>query len=166
LQNAGRSAAGGTLRCNVEFDGSLNRALMKLRAASHKGVASPSRYRVRATGLGEIMAEAAWSPTGNDIAYIDGRHIRVTTAEGDAFSSGVAFAGAGAGWEQVAVHADGGFARDRFDVGDFGEWRLAAACASRRRTRPTRCERNVAGRWKYFVFWSGVDLRSCLAVDT
>jgi hypothetical protein len=135
------SAARGTLRCAVEFDGSLNTALMKLRAASHKG------YRVHRRR-----------------AHSDDHCRRGHEPTDCAFSSGAAFAGVVAGWEEVAVHADGAVAKDRFDVGDFAEWGLAAACASRRQTRPARGKRNVAGRWK--ILRAGVDLRASLAVDT
>lgn len=110
--------------------------------------------------------------TGHDIAYVEGEHIRAITAEGDTSREIAHF--------HPAPHSlvwSPDRKRLRFTQleplpGTDSMWeislngRIAAACASRKRTRPARGKRSAAGRWKYFVFLLGMDLCASLAVNT
>ena len=123
--------------------------------------------------LGDVTAqEAVWSPTGNQIAFVEGESIRTTDPEGGHIREVARF--------HPAPHAlvwspDG--KRLRFTQTDLIEgtdsmWEMGADRSSLRQVLPEgqRGPHEGSGTWlaggRYFAFSSGVDLRASLAVDT
>ena len=123
--------------------------------------------------LGDVTAqEAVWSPTGNQIAFVEGESIRTTDPEGGHIREVARF--------HPAPHAlvwspDG--KRLRFTQTDLIEgtdsmWEIGADRSSLRQVLPEgqRGPHEGSGTWlaggRYFAFSSGVDLRASLAVDT
>jgi hypothetical protein len=78
------SAARGTLRCAVEFDGGLNTALMKLRSASHKGY-RVHRRRAHSDAPDENAQSVGWCPLLQWFPFAgvvaDGKRLRFTQME-------------------------------------------------------------------------------------
>ena len=123
--------------------------------------------------LGDVTAqEAVWSPTGNQIAFVQGESIQTTDPEGGHIREVARF--------HPAPHAlvwspDG--KRLRFTQTDLIEgtdsmWEMGADRSSLRQVLPEgqRGPHEGSGTWlaggRYFAFSSGVDLRASLAVDT
>ena len=123
--------------------------------------------------LGDVTAqEAVWSPTGNQIAFVQGESIQTTDPEGGHIREVARF--------HPAPHAlvwspDG--KRLRFTQTDLIEgtdsmWEIGADRSSLRQVLPEgqRGPHEGSGTWlaggRYFAFSSGVDLRASLAVDT
>jgi len=123
--------------------------------------------------LGDVTAqEAVWSPTGNQIAFVEGESIQTTDPEGGHIREVARF--------HPAPHAlvwspDG--KRLRFTQTDLIEgtdsmWEIGADRSSLRQVLPEgqRGPHEGSGTWlaggRYFAFSSGVDLRASLAVDT
>jgi len=123
--------------------------------------------------LGDVTAqEAVWSPTGNQIAFVQGESIQTTDVEGVHIRQVAKF--------HPAPHAlvwspDG--KRLRFTQTDLIEgtdsmWEIGADGSTLRQVLPEgqRGPHEGSGTWlasgRYFAFSSGVDLRASLAVDT
>jgi DNA-binding winged helix-turn-helix (wHTH) protein/Tol biopolymer transport system component len=123
--------------------------------------------------LGDVTAqEAVWSPTGSQIAFVQGESIQTTDAEGVHIRQVARF--------HPAPHAlvwspDG--KRLRFTQTDLIEgtdsmWEIGADGSTLRQVLPEgqRGPHEGSGTWlaggRYFAFSSGVDLRASLAVDT
>jgi DNA-binding winged helix-turn-helix (wHTH) protein/Tol biopolymer transport system component len=123
--------------------------------------------------LGDVTAqEAVWSPTGDQIAFVQGESIQTTDPEGGHIREVARF--------HPAPHAlvwspDG--RRLRFTQTDLIEgtdsmWEIGADRSSLRQVLPEgqRGPHEGSGTWlaggRYFAFSSGVDLRASLAVDT
>jgi Tol biopolymer transport system component/DNA-binding winged helix-turn-helix (wHTH) protein len=116
--------------------------------------------------------EAVWSPTGSQIAFVEGESIQTTDAEGGHIGQVARF--------HPAPHAlvwspDG--KRLRFTQTDLIEgtdsmWEIGADGSTLRQVLPEgqRGPHEGSGTWlaggRYFAFSSGVDLRASLAVDT
>lgn len=116
--------------------------------------------------------EAVWSPTGSQIAFVQGESIQTTDAEGGHTRQVARF--------HPAPHAlvwspDG--KRLRFTQTDLIEgtdsmWEIGADGSTLRQVLPEgqRGPHEGSGTWlaggRYFAFSSGVDLRASLAVDT
>ena len=159
------------------FDLSPDHSQFLIGQLTHRGEATPLWLWPVQGGaprrLGEIMAEeAAWSPTGKDIAYIDGERIRVTTAEGDTSREIAHFHPAP---HSLVWSPDGKrlrFTQMEPSQGTDSMWEIALNGGSPRRVLPEgeHGPHEGSGTWldggKYFVFSSGVDLRASLAVDT
>ena len=123
--------------------------------------------------LGDVTAqEAVWSPTGDQIAFVQGESIQTADTEGGHIREVARF--------HPAPHAlvwspDG--RRLRFTQTDLIEgtdsmWEIGADRSSLRQVLPEgkRGPHEGSGTWlaggRYFAFSSGVDLRASLAVDT
>src|SRR5215469_8354303 len=123
--------------------------------------------------LGDVSAqEAVWSPSGDQIAFVQGESIQTTDPEGGHIREVARF--------HPAPHAlvwspDG--KRLRFTQTDLIEgtdsmWEMGADRSSLRQVLPEgqRGPHEGSGTWlaggRYFAFSSGVDLRASLAVDT
>ena len=123
--------------------------------------------------LGDVTAqEAVWSPTGSQIAFVQGESIQTTDVEGVHLRQVAKF--------HPAPHAlvwspDG--KRLRFTQTDLIEgtdsmWEIGADGSTLRQVLPEgqRGPHEGSGTWlasgRYFAFSSGVDLRASLAVDT
>lgn len=158
------------------FDLSPDHSQFLIGQLTHRGEATPLWLWPVQGGaprrLGEIMAEeAAWSPAGNEIAYIDGEHIRICTAEGDVDRETAHFHPAP---HSLAWSPDGKrlrFTQMEPSQGTDSMWEVVVDGTSLRRVLPEgeHGPHEGSGTWldggKYFAFSSGVDLRASLAVD-
>jgi DNA-binding winged helix-turn-helix (wHTH) protein/Tol biopolymer transport system component len=159
------------------FDLSPDNSQFLIGQLTHRGEATPLWLWPVQGGaprrLGEIMAEeAVWSPTGNEIAYIDGERIRITSAEGNSNREIAHFHPAP---HSLVWSPDGKglrFTQMEPSQGTDSMWEIALDGSSPRRVLPEgeHGPHEGSGTWlvggKYFAFSSGVDLRASLAVDT
>lgn len=123
--------------------------------------------------LGDVTAqEAVWSPSGSEIAFVQGESIEITDQEGSRIREVARF--------HPAPHAlvwspDGKrlrFTQTDLIQGTDSMWETGADGSSVRQVLPEgqRRPHEGSGTWlrngRYFAFSSGVDLRASLAVDT
>src|SRR5215472_6565357 len=123
--------------------------------------------------LGDVTAqEAVWSPTGNQIAFVQGESIQLTDPLGSKATQLARF--------HPAPHAlvwspDGKrlrFTQTNLLEGTDSMWEMGLDGSSLRRVLPEgpNGPHEGSGTWlaggNYFAFSSGVDLRASLAVDT
>ena len=123
--------------------------------------------------LGDVTAqEAVWSPTGDQIAFVEGESIQTADPEGGHIREVARFHPA----PHALVWSPNG-KRLRFNQTDLIEgtdsmWEIGADRSSLQQVLPEgqRGPHEGSGTWlaggRYFAFSSGVDLRASLAVDT
>jgi len=123
--------------------------------------------------LGDVTAqEAVWSPTGDQIAFVEGESIQTADPEGGHIREVARFHPA----PHALVWSPNG-KRLRFTQTDLIEgtdsmWEIGADRSSLQQVLPEgqRGPHEGSGTWlaggRYFAFSSGVDLRASLAVDT
>ncbi len=123
--------------------------------------------------IGDVMAEeAVWSPKGDQIAYLDGESIKISTTDGATVRDIARFHPAPS---SLVWSPDGKrlrFTQTEPSQGTDSMWEIGTDGSSLRRVLPEgqRGPHEGSGTWlaggRYFAFSSGVDLRASLAVDT
>jgi DNA-binding winged helix-turn-helix (wHTH) protein/Tol biopolymer transport system component len=159
------------------FDLSPDHSEFLIGQLTHRGEATPLWLWPVQGGaprrVGELMAEeAVWSPKGDQIAFLDGESIKISSTQGEAVREIARFHPAPRSlvWSPDAKRLR--FTQMEPSLGTDSMWEIATDGSSLRRVLPEgqRGPHEGSGTWldggKYFAFSSGVDLRASLAVDT
>jgi DNA-binding winged helix-turn-helix (wHTH) protein/Tol biopolymer transport system component len=159
------------------FDLSPDHSQFLIGQLTHRGEATPLWLWPVQGGaprrVGELMAEeAVLSPRGDQIAFLDGESIKISTTEGGAVREIARYHPAP---HSLVWSPDGRrlrFTQMEPSQGTDSMWEIATDGSSLRRVLPEgqRGPHEGSGTWlaggRYFAFSSGVDLRASLAVDT
>ncbi len=159
------------------FDLSPDHSQFLIGQLTHRGEATPLWLWPVQGGaprrVGDVMAEeAVCSPKGDQIAFLEGEGIKISTTEGANVKEIAKFHPAP---HSLVWSPDGKrlrFTQMEPSQGTDSMWEIAADGSSLRRVLPDeqRGLHEGSGTWlaggKYFAFSSGVDLRASLAVDT
>jgi DNA-binding winged helix-turn-helix (wHTH) protein/Tol biopolymer transport system component len=158
------------------FDLSPDHSQFLIGQLTHRGEATPLWLWPVQGGaprrVGDVMAEeAVLSPKGDQIAFLDGESIKISTTEGEAVREIARFHPAPHSlvWSPDAKRLR--FTQMEPSQGTDSMWEIATDGSSLRRVLPEgqRGPHEGSGTWlaggKYFAFSSGVDLRASLAVD-